>query len=58
MSDKSWTVAVLNDIVAALPEDRYRFARYQLSDAIESIQRADTLPERMPHTHSVHTRLH
>ncbi|MEL7213288.1 MAG: hypothetical protein AAGK92_11535 [Pseudomonadota bacterium] len=58
MSDKSWTVAVLNDLIAVLSDDRYKFARYQLTDAIESIERADDRPNASPDGSAELRRLH
>ena len=41
MTDKAWAVEALMDIIEALPDEKYSYARLQLGDAVESILHAD-----------------
>lgn len=45
MTKKAWAVETLMDVIKALPDEKYIYARLQLGDAVESILQADKATE-------------
>lgn len=58
MKDNEWAIQAILDIIQALPEDRYIYARFQLGDAVESILQADAGRVSAKHRHKPRARFH